>query len=51
MRWFETQGPVYPGDNYVVARTSELSDFVNRLKIAYSGNIFNTDMSFRSSSR
>ena len=32
MRWFETRGPVYPEDNYVVARTDELSDFVNRLK-------------------
>ena len=32
MRWFETRGPVYPEDNYVVARTDELADFVNRLK-------------------
>ena len=32
MRWFETRGPVYPEDNYVVARTEELGDFVNRLK-------------------
>ncbi len=32
MRWFETRGPVYPEDNYVVARTEELSDFVDRLK-------------------
>ena len=24
MRWFETRGPVYPEDNYVVARTEEL---------------------------
>ena len=32
MRWFETRGPVYPEDNYVVARTEELSDFVSRLK-------------------
>ena len=32
MRWFETRGPVYPEDNYVVARTDELSDFMNRLK-------------------
>ena len=32
MRFFETRGPVYPEDNYVVARTNELSDFVNRLE-------------------
>ena len=32
MRWFETRGPVYAEDNYVVARTEELSDFVDRLK-------------------
>ncbi len=32
MRWFETRGPVYPEDNYVVARTDELVDFMNRLK-------------------
>lgn len=32
MRWFETRGPVYPEDNYVVARTEELSDFVARLE-------------------
>ena len=32
MRWFETRGPVYPEDNYVVARTDELADFINRLK-------------------
>ena len=32
MRCFETRGPVYPEDNYVVARTDELSDFVNRLE-------------------
>ena len=32
MRCFETRGPVYPEDNYVVARTEELSDFVNRLE-------------------
>ena len=32
MRWFETRGPVYPEDNYVVARTEELLDFTNRLK-------------------
>ena len=32
MRWFETRGPVYPEDNYVVARTEELADFINRLK-------------------
>ena len=33
MRWFETRGPVYPEDNYVVARTEELTDFVDRLKM------------------
>ncbi len=32
MRWFETRGPVYPEDNYVVARTEELTDFVDRLE-------------------
>ena len=32
MRCFETRGPVYPEDNYVVARTDESADFVNRLK-------------------
>ena len=32
MRCFETRGPVYSEDNYVVARTDELSDFVNRLE-------------------
>ena len=32
MRSFETRGPVYSEDNYVVARTDELSDFVNRLE-------------------
>ncbi len=32
MRWFETRGPVDPEDNYVVARTEELADFVNRLE-------------------
>jgi len=32
MRWFETRGPVYPEDNYVVARTKELADFVARLE-------------------
>ncbi|MDE0018239.1 MAG: AAA-like domain-containing protein [Candidatus Poribacteria bacterium] len=32
MRWFETRGPVYPEDNYVVARTNELADFVKRIE-------------------
>ena len=32
MRCFETRGPVHPEDNYVVERTDELADFVNRLK-------------------
>ena len=31
-RSFEISGPVYPEDNYVVERTEELSDFVNRLE-------------------
>ena len=32
MRWFETRGPVYPEDNYVVARTDELADFIKRIE-------------------
>ena len=32
MRSFETRGPVYPEDNYVVARTDELTDFIDRLE-------------------
>ena len=32
MRWFETRGPVYPEDNYVVARKDELADFVKRIE-------------------
>ena len=32
MRSFETHGPVSPEENYVVARTEELSDFINRLE-------------------
>ncbi len=32
MRWFETRGPVYPEDNYVVVRTGELADFVSRME-------------------
>ena len=32
MRWFETRGPVYPEDNYVVARTNKLADFVKRIE-------------------
>jgi hypothetical protein len=32
MRTFETQGPVSPDRNYVVRRSIELSDFVNRIK-------------------
>ena len=32
MRWFETRGPVYPEDNYVVARRDELVDFVRRIE-------------------
>ena len=32
MKTFETRGPVYPDRNYVVQRTTELADFVNRVK-------------------
>ena len=32
MKTFETRGPVYPDRNYVVKRTTELADFVNRVK-------------------
>ena len=32
MRWFETRGPVYAEDNYVVARTDELADFIKRIE-------------------
>ncbi len=32
MRQFGTQGPVNPKDNYVVARSEELADFINRVK-------------------
>ena len=32
MRSFETRGPVYPEDNYIVARADELSDFIDRLE-------------------
>ncbi len=32
MKIFETQGPVSPDRNYVVRRSSELSNFVNRIK-------------------
>ncbi len=32
MRWFETRGPVYPEDNYVVARRDELADFIKRIE-------------------
>ena len=32
MRRFGTQGPVNPKDNYVVARSEELTDFINRIK-------------------
>ena len=32
MRCFETRGPVYPEDNYIVARTKEVSDFVGRIE-------------------
>ena len=32
MRRFGTQGRVYPEDNYVVPRTAEVADFINRVK-------------------
>ncbi len=32
MKTFETQGPVSPDRNYVVSRSGELSEFVNRVK-------------------
>ena len=32
MRSFGTQGRVYPEDNYVVPRTEETADFINRVK-------------------
>ena len=32
MRWFETRGPIYPEDNYFVARTEEVEDFATRLE-------------------
>ena len=32
MRCFETRGPVYPEDNYVVARTEELAGFIDRIE-------------------
>ena len=32
MRWFETQGPVNPEDNYVVTRPKEIADFIKRVK-------------------
>ena len=32
MRTFGTQGPVNPQENYVVSRTEEIADFVDRVK-------------------
>lgn len=32
MRYFETRGPVYPNKNYVVSRTEETTDFIERIK-------------------
>ena len=32
MKTFGTQGPVNPKDNYIVSRTEEISDFVDRVK-------------------
>ena len=33
MRHFGTQGPVNPKDNYVVARSEELDDFIARVRM------------------
>ncbi len=33
MRCFETRGPVNPEKNYVVSRTEETADFINRIKM------------------
>ena len=33
MRTFSTYGPVNPQDHYVVSRTEELADFINRVKL------------------
>ncbi|RKU18374.1 hypothetical protein C6501_02810 [Candidatus Poribacteria bacterium] len=32
MRYFETRGPVNPQKNYVVSRSEETADFINRIK-------------------
>ena len=32
MKTFGTQGPVTPEENYVVSRTEEIADFVDRVK-------------------
>ena len=32
MKWFETQGPVNAEDNYVVARTDELANYIKRVE-------------------
>ena len=32
MRTFGTQGPVNPHDNYIVARSKETADFIERIK-------------------
>ena len=33
MKIFSTYGPVNPKENYVVSRTAELADFINRVKL------------------
>ena len=33
MRYFETRGPVNPEKNYVVSRTEETTDFIDRIKM------------------
>ena len=32
MRRFGTQGPVNPQEHYVVSRTEEIADFINRVE-------------------
>ena len=32
MRYFQTEGIVYPEENYIVARTKEVADFIKRVK-------------------
>ncbi len=32
MRYFETRGPVYPEDSYIVSREQEINDFIKRVR-------------------